>query len=92
MRDPGQQDLLEIPQDRFERFPLSRRMRRQALAHFSRPNPRQDRVPFDLRQILGNPLHELMPEPPKFFQGHVRCGCRDALHIPFPLTFQRAVV
>ena len=54
--DAGQDDPLEVREDRVELFALLRGARRERAANLAGPNAREDRKPFGVVEVIGDPV------------------------------------
>ena len=71
MCDPRHHDRVEIPQHRFERLRLLGSRRRELRPDRSRFDGRNHRAIRDRFHVVGDPLNDVMPIPPKLVRRHV---------------------
>jgi hypothetical protein len=74
VRQAWHEHALEVGHDRVEGFRVFRRARRERGGDVSRRGSRQDRVAFNVIEVVGNPLDQLVAVPPELRRVHHRAS------------------
>ena len=71
MSKSGNDEAIDVCDDRFHRFAVSGRNRRKLRLEITRLDCGQDRPIVDVGEIIGNPVDQIMPQATKVFRAHV---------------------
>ena len=74
VRQARDEHALEVGHDRVERFALFRRAGGQRGRDVTGPRAGQDGVAFDVLEVIGDPLDELVAVAPEIYCLHVRAS------------------
>ena len=71
MCERGNDEAIDVCEDRFHRFAVSGGNGRKLCLEIARLDGSKDRPLVDVGEIIGNPVDQIMPQATKVFRAHV---------------------